>query len=201
VTRVALIGSWAIMDDDALLWAGDAVIERCPADLERLRSLVRRRRPAWLLVGAGLDEDTAAALVAAARSWHPQLRIGLLAIEDDVRAFRRWASRGCSLYLVQSTGPERLAWALASAARDVVVIDRALLPDRSDAPEELDHELTRRERDVLELVVAGLRNREIATRLHLSENTVETHLRHLFSKLQVRSRAEAVEKAIRGAFV
>lgn len=200
--RVALIGSWGKMDERALLWTGDTVFERCPPDVDRLREMVRLRRPAWLLVGAGLDEEVAAALAAAARSQHPPLRLGLLAMEDDVRAFRRWASRGCSLYLVHSTRPERLASALASATQDLVVIDRSLFPDGpATGPGGPDQELTRRERDVLELVVAGLRNREIARRLHVSENTIETHLRHLFSKLQVRSRAEAVEKALRGAFV
>ena len=52
--------------------------------------------------------------------------------------------------------------------------------------------LTPRETEVLAFVVQGLRNREIASRLYISEVTVKTHLRHVYEKLGVRSRTEAV---------
>jgi DNA-binding CsgD family transcriptional regulator len=49
--------------------------------------------------------------------------------------------------------------------------------------------LTRREADIVKLVVAGLRNADIADRLCVSINTVQTHLRSIFDKLGVRNRA------------
>ena len=49
-------------------------------------------------------------------------------------------------------------------------------------------ELTRRESEVVELVVAGLSNAEVARRLYLSERTVETHLQHVYRRLGVDSR-------------
>lgn len=48
--------------------------------------------------------------------------------------------------------------------------------------------LTPRERQIAELVAAGLTNREIAVDLHLSRRTVESHVAHIFNKLDVRSR-------------
>jgi len=56
---------------------------------------------------------------------------------------------------------------------------------------------TDREHDVLQLLVAGLSNREIAAALHVSESTVKNHLHALYSKLGVESRAHAVSEAIR----
>ena len=53
-------------------------------------------------------------------------------------------------------------------------------------------DLTGREREVLALLANGLRDRQIATRLGVSENTVRTHARHLLVKLGASSRAHAV---------
>ena len=53
--------------------------------------------------------------------------------------------------------------------------------------------LSVRERDVLKLRAAGLTNREIAARLVISENTVQTHVAHVLSKLNVRSRFRAAD--------
>ncbi len=58
--------------------------------------------------------------------------------------------------------------------------------------------LSKREQQVLELVAQGASNKEIATTLYLSENTVKTYLRRVFEKLQVSDRREAAEKAFHG---
>jgi DNA-binding NarL/FixJ family response regulator len=57
--------------------------------------------------------------------------------------------------------------------------------------------LTDRELDVLRLIGDGLSNGEIATHLHVSESTVKTHVNHLFAKIRVRDRAQAVTYAFR----
>lgn len=56
--------------------------------------------------------------------------------------------------------------------------------------------LTDRERQILDLVAAGLRNREIACHLSISEATVENHLHHVFGKLGVRNRVQAALRAV-----
>jgi DNA-binding NarL/FixJ family response regulator len=56
-------------------------------------------------------------------------------------------------------------------------------------------ELRDREREVLELMIAGLRNRDIAARLFISERTVKFHVSNILAKLQVGSRTEAIAVA------
>lgn len=61
-------------------------------------------------------------------------------------------------------------------------------------PPNIDLDLTERETEVLQGIASGLSNREIAENLFLSENTVKTHARKLFEKLQVKRRTQAVQK-------
>jgi DNA-binding CsgD family transcriptional regulator len=55
--------------------------------------------------------------------------------------------------------------------------------------------ITRRELEILQLIAAGLSNREIAERLYVSENTVKTHSGRVFDKLDARRRTQAVQRA------
>ncbi|MGT2461959.1 helix-turn-helix domain-containing protein [Sinomonas atrocyanea] len=78
-----------------------------------------------------------------------------------------------------------------------VFVSLPLDPPSSRAPQGAgaEWELGEREEEVLRLLAGGLRNRAIAAELGLSENTVKFHLRNLFRKLGVSSRAEAVARA------
>jgi ATP/maltotriose-dependent transcriptional regulator MalT len=61
--------------------------------------------------------------------------------------------------------------------------------------------LSEREHEVLQLVVDGLSNQQIAERLFISNDTVKTHMRHIFEKLAVSDRTQAAVKAIRQGIV
>jgi DNA-binding NarL/FixJ family response regulator len=75
------------------------------------------------------------------------------------------------------------------------VIARASRPAAAASPD-LVEQLTRRERDVLDLLADGLPNREIARALAISEHTVKFHLASLFGKLGVASRTKAVRRGL-----
>jgi DNA-binding NarL/FixJ family response regulator len=125
----------------------------------------------------------------------------LTTFEQDDYVFRALRA-GASGFLLKRTRPEELIAALRTvAAGDSLlspsvtrlVIDRMAqqpLPELA-AEEKLD-ELTRREREVLELIARGLSNREIATKLFVEESTVRTHVKRIQMKLDLRDRVQIV---------
>jgi DNA-binding NarL/FixJ family response regulator len=110
---------------------------------------------------------------------------------------------GASALLPVAVDPQTLAAALLASARGLVSIPRqemaTLLPHDEriepavNAPTE---SLTPRELEVLQLMARGLTNRQIAGRLQISEHTVKFHAGAVLGKLNARSRAEAVARAI-----
>jgi DNA-binding NarL/FixJ family response regulator len=120
-------------------------------------------------------------------------------------------SAGASGFLLKDAPPEQLVAAIRTvAAGDALLapsITRRLIEDfvrRQPArPEDVPglQELTARELQVLELIARGHSNAEIAAQLVVSDATVKTHVAHIFSKLQLRDRAQAVVYAYEAGLV
>jgi ATP/maltotriose-dependent transcriptional regulator MalT len=115
-------------------------------------------------------------------------------IDSVVSILRAWPA-GSAIFAADARGADLLR----HAAR--VTGDLTLAKASGFATQARTAEISPREREVLELVAQGLRNREVAARLVLSEKTVKTHLQHIYEKLNVSSRTEAVTRArSRGLF-
>ncbi len=103
-------------------------------------------------------------------------------------------------------GPEIVA-AIQAAAAGMVILDPAGVENLLHAPSAavasatLTEELTARELEVLRLVAAGLGNKQIASRLEISEHTVKFHIASIMSKLGAGSRTEAVTIGIRHGLI
>jgi DNA-binding NarL/FixJ family response regulator len=112
---------------------------------------------------------------------------------------------GAAGYLLKNTEPAELARAIRAAAAGEAIIDptvaarlvNALADGRRSAAEEL----TRREREVLELIVHGRSNKRIAFELGIAEKTVKTHVGHVLAKLGVTDRTQAALLAVREGIV
>jgi len=135
---------------------------------------------------------------------HPDTGVLVLTTFDDDASIAAALRAGARGYLTKDASREDIAAAIRSVARGQATFDRQVsarlvsglqqaAPSDSAAPAL--SELTPREREVLTLIGEGLNNAEIADRLFVSTATVKTHINNLFSKLDLRDRAQAVRLA------
>ena len=139
---------------------------------------------------------------------HPSSRVVILTTYADDDSIFGALEAGAMGYLTKDAG----AHAIQDAIRTVFAgeallepaVQRRLLqrfqsaePRRAAAEPAFPDGLTAREVDVLRLIAEGLSNRDIAQRLVLTEATVKTHINHIFSKAELRDRAQAVVYAVR----
>jgi DNA-binding NarL/FixJ family response regulator len=138
---------------------------------------------------------------------HPQLQILMLTVyADNEHVFAAICAGACG-YLLKDTPPERLLEALREVhgggapmspeiARQVVELLQRTLPPRSGEPG-----LSARETEVLRLLADGHSYKTAAHALGLSADTIRFHVRHIYEKLHVHSKSEAVLKAFRGGWL
>ena len=183
------------MDEETRHGFGGIVVHRCREQASLLPD-VHAARAEWLLAGAEMDDGEIQRAISTAGSARRQVRLAILGDRRDWRRYERWMRRGCRVYLEDTIDFRRGAEAiLASERLEVNVSDAGFVRTRQECTVGIAPHLTRRERDVLDLLRCGLRNREIARALHVSENTTEYHMRHLLSKFGARNRLEVVERA------
>ena len=115
---------------------------------------------------------------------------------------------GAAGYLLKNVAPAELARAIRAAHAGEAIIDPTAaarlvhaIADDSRPRVEQPERLTRRERDVLELIARGQSNKRIALELGISEKTVKTHVGHLLAKLGVSDRTQAALMAVQEGLV
>ncbi|MEM8559463.1 MAG: response regulator transcription factor [Bacteroidota bacterium] len=144
----------------------------------------------------GIDGITATTRL---KSAHPAIEVLMLTVfEDEERIFAA-VKAGASGYLLKDASAGRIVGAVLEVAHggapvSPLVAKKLLSYVRGDDAGE-DLGLTNRERDVLDLIVEGLIEDAIADRLSISPHTVRSHIKNLYEKLQVHSRAEVVRVA------
>jgi DNA-binding NarL/FixJ family response regulator len=158
-----------------------------------------RERPDVTLMDLQLPRMSGLEAIRKIRHEDPEARIIVLTMYQGDEDIHRALSAGAATYLLKDT----LSDDLIHFVREVHAGRRPIRPEvlarldeRAAAPT-----LTPREIQVMELVAEGLRNKEIASTLAISEETVQVHLRNIFAKLKVSERTAALNVAIRRGIV
>jgi DNA-binding NarL/FixJ family response regulator len=124
----------------------------------------------------------------------------LVLVSDDDDSIRDLPPlRGPCALLPTSATPEQIIAAVHAAATGLTVLHPEYSGSFGRAP--IDDPLTPREREVLQMLAAGLGNKEIAARLTISDHTAKFHVSQILAKLNAASRAEAVSIGMRRGLV
>jgi DNA-binding NarL/FixJ family response regulator len=196
------------VDDHPLLREGIAMMIRSQPDMildaeastggEALE-LFRRLRPDIVLMDLRLPDMSGIEAVSAIRAEFPDARILILTtFEGDVEVGRALKA-GASNYLLKTMPPQEILQSIRQVHAGKKRIPSAVA---TRLAEHLgDETLTGREVEVLKHVAEGNRNREIADRLFISEETVKLHVRHIMEKLGANDRTQAVSIAVRRGII
>lgn len=169
-------------------------------DAEHAIAELPHQKPNVVLMDINLPGVSGVEAVRQLKPRLPQTQFVMLTVYEDADHIYDALAAGATGYLLKETPREELLRALedvhrggspmtSNIARKVVQSFRQ--PSISKVPEE---ELSPREQEVLELLARGYLYKEIAERLNISVPTVNTYVRRMYEKLQVRSRAQAVAK-------
>jgi two-component system, NarL family, response regulator LiaR len=211
VIRVLLVDDHAVVREglrtflelqDGIEVAGEA--EDGAQGLEQATKL----RPDVILMDLVMPRLDGVGAMRRLRSMHPEIRVVVLTSFLEDEHLLPALQAGAAGYLLKNAEPAELARAVRAAYAGEAIIDptvaarlmRALAD--GDAPRSAEEDkLTRREREVLELIVGGRSNKRIALELGISEKTVKTHVGHVLAKLGVTDRTQAALLAVRDGLV
>jgi DNA-binding NarL/FixJ family response regulator len=210
--RILLADDHALFRDGvgSLLEAWGHQVVGQAADGEEAVRLAATLRPELVLMDVRMPGLSGLAATQRIKASQPDIHIVMLTVSEDEDDLFTAIKAGAQGYLLKNLESQQLRRMLEAVARGEAAITPAtaarILEEfvRADRPPDAGADpdrLTERESEVLQLVTAGLRNKEVGARLGISENTVKFHLRNILEKLHVQSRTELAARAVREGLV
>jgi DNA-binding NarL/FixJ family response regulator len=181
--------------------SGEAALEEVP-----------RVSPDVLLLDLGLPRMSGIDVTREVKARWPQVEILIFTIFDEEDKVLEAVKAGASGYLLKGTPADKIIEAIKEVCAGGTVIQPSLArrllrhfrvePDSGPVPTEpLLKPLSNRETELLQLIAKGVSNSEAARLLNLSKATIRTHLEHIYRKLEVTNRVEAVTEGIRKGLI
>jgi DNA-binding NarL/FixJ family response regulator len=169
-------------------------------------SVIAGLAPDVVLCDVRMQGSSGLDLCRAVRERDPERKVVLLSVYEDEQYLFQAMRAGASGYLLKRISGEELVAQIERAHRGDTVIDPGMAARAVDTAARLQRDeywpgarqgLTQRESEILSFMVSGLSNRAIAARLVIGDETVKSHLRSIYRKLEVGDRTSAVATALR----
>ncbi|CAB4673784.1 unannotated protein [freshwater metagenome] len=193
-----------LVDDHELIRAGlrnglqatgdITVVGEAASGAEAL-AVATRVRPDVITLDIQLPDISGLELIAQLKEALPDVALLMLTMFPESEYVFRALDAGASAFL----GKESTVLEIASTIRTIAVNPRSFSsPYLAKSSQERSHELlTQQERRILSLLVEGATIKEISDLLFISQATTKTHINHIYAKLKVKNRAQAVASALR----
>jgi DNA-binding NarL/FixJ family response regulator len=208
--RTLLVDDHALFRDGVaslLLAWGHEVVGQASDGGEAIE-MVDQTSPEVVLMDVRMPNVSGLEATAQIKQRHPEVAIVMLTVSEEEADLFRAIKAGAQGYLLKNLEAPQLRSMLEGVARGEPAITPAtaarIIDEFLRTPEaspRANQRLTERELEVLKLVTAGQRNREIAVELGISENTVKFHLKNIVEKLHAQNRAELAARAVREGLV
>jgi len=169
---------------------------------EEGRELIERLEPDVSLVDIRLGADSGIELTRKVLDADPRRCVVLYTGSSDVELLISGLDSGARGYALKEGTPTELTGALATVAAGGTYVDPRLRPALlSRRATQRMPSLSKREREIMDLLSQGLTGEDVAERLVLSSETVKTHIRNAMSKLEAHTRVHAVAIALREGYI
>jgi DNA-binding NarL/FixJ family response regulator len=169
---------------------------------ERGRELVERLHPDVALVDIRLGDDDGIRLTAELVDADPEQRVVLYTGSSDIELLISGLDSGARGYALKEGTPSELTTALTTVAEGGTYVDPRLHPALlSRRATQTQRALSKREREIMDLLAQGLTGEQVAERLFLSPETIKTHIRNAMSKLEATTRVHAIAIALREGYI
>lgn len=158
-----------------------------------IAQLLKKPRPDLVFTDLSLPGVSDIEALLSVRKHAPDVPSVVIAASEEAATVWRAIDAGAAGYIFKSTDSQELSRALNIVVNGGVYLPTLALSSEQDFFVASDTaELTQRQSEVLRWVVRGMANKQIAEELHISSETVKTHLRSIYEVLGVNSRTEAV---------
>jgi len=197
----------AVTDDQEIILNGmQKILATSPAielaglykNGESLLDGLQSDQPDVLLLDIQMPGQSGIELAGIITKKYPGIKIIALTNVDVLPQVKKMLNQGCMGYLLKDAGSEIIFEAIETVFQGDQYLHEPIKLQllRSLSGKKSKYIITRREKEILGLIVAGLSNKEIAEKLSLSIRTVENHRNHLLQKLDVKNTAGLVKTAI-----
>ena len=169
---------------------------------EAIKELDTAAAPDLVLMDIGLPGMDGIEGVRRLKAIAPSIEVVMLTAFDENDKIVQAICAGASGYLLKNTSAEEIIESLKAilnggAPINAQIARKVLQMFSKIAASHDDYGLTAREKDILRLLIDGLIAKQIADKLSVSYHTIDTHIRNIYSKLQVHNRSGAVAKALK----
>lgn len=180
-----------LKEENGIEWLGSA---RLPSELMHC---LKSGQPDVLLMDINLPEKSGLELCIEVKTKYPGINIIGLSTSSQVSVIKKMKENGASGFLLKDASKEEIVMAIHEVSKGREYVSFSVAETlKSRTPNESLPFLTKREKEILEMIAEGLTNHEIAAKLFLNSTTIDSHRKNMLTKFNVKNTAALIKVAM-----